>query len=307
MERYDEVSYFSMETYDEFNHIILKFDSGSTTHEFSSVNEFVTWSETPSNMTLLRNRFVDDYGTIKLNNANKGYSNMEDFEIAGIYFPTDILETVGANTIYYFTPWFSKTFTVSENALADFPLSLISRILFTNNSNDLYATYSALVNYKEGSYTLMFQSPFTMTFLLFGTLIQGFTIVFLVLGIILAVFSALLMMNFIATSISYKKRDIGILRGLGARKLDVVKIFTYESLVIAAINIVLAVIVTIPAVALINAVAIQQIGMNITLLAFTFRQLLLVIGVAILSALLASILPVLNIARKKPIDAINNR
>jgi ABC-type lipoprotein release transport system permease subunit len=115
------------------------------------------------------------------------------------------------------------------------------------------------------------------------------------------------MMNFIATSISYKKRDIGILRGLGARKLDVVKIFMYESLVIAAINIVLAIVVTIPSVALINAVAIHLMAMNITLLAFTFRQLLLVIGVAILSALLASILPVLNIARKKPIDAINNR
>lgn len=307
VERYDEVSYFTMDTYDGSNHLILKFNAGETTYEFSSVNDFVTWSQTPSHMTLLRNRFVDDYGLVKINNANKGYSNMEDYEIAGIYFPTDLYETVGANTTYYFKHWFDKTFTVNDTKLADFPLSLISRVLFTNNSSDLYSTYSALIRYKEGSYTLMFQSPFSMTFAIFGTLIQGFTIVFLVLGIILAVFSALLMMNFIATSISYKKRDIGILRGLGARKLDVVKIFTYESLVIAAINIVLAIVVTIPSVALINNVAIEQIGMNVTLLAFTFRQLLLVIGVAVLSALLASILPVLNIARKKPIDAINNR
>ena len=112
------------------------------------------------------------------------------------------------------------------------------------------------------------------------------------------------MMNFIATSISYKKRDIGILRGLGARKLDVVKIFTYESLIIAAINITLAIVVSIPTVALINNTVAAEIGADLTLIAFTFRQLGLIIAIAVASALIASILPVLGIARKNQLTLL---
>lgn len=306
MERFDAVSYFTADTYDGLNRLILKFDSGAGVVEFTTVNDFVAWSQVPANMTLIRNRFVNDYGLVKVNNANKGYQDSTDYEIAGIYFPSDSIE-FGDPNIYYFTSWADKVFSVSTNTLKDYPLSLISRVLFTNNSDNLYQTYVNLIKYKDGSYSLLLETPYTFTFLVFGTLIEGFTVVFLVLGIILAVFSALLMMNFIATSISYKKRDIGILRGLGARKLDVIKIFTYESLVIAAINVVLATIVTIIGVILINQVTVAQLGVDITLLAFTFRQLALIIGIAILSALLSSILPVLQIARKKPIDAINNR
>src|SRR5690606_3379895 len=63
---------------------------------------------------------------------------------------------------------------------------------------------------------------------LFETLAQ----VFLYVGIGFAVFASLLLLNFIGTSVSYKKQEIGILRAIGARGRDVLSIFTKEALII---------------------------------------------------------------------------
>ena len=64
--------------------------------------------------------------------------------------------------------------------------------------------------------------------------------VFLYIGIGFAVFAMIMLSNFIATSISYKKQEIGILRAIGARSNDVFRIFFLESFIIAMINFVLS-------------------------------------------------------------------
>ncbi len=131
--------------------------------------------------------------------------------------------------------------------------------------------------------------------------------IFLYIGIGFAVFAGLMMMNFISTSISYKKREIGILRAIGARKVDVFSIFYNESLVIALINFVFAVVSTFGSVTIINRLLREDMGMNLTLLNFSLRQIALILGVSMVVAFIASLLPVYKIARKQPIDAINNR
>ena len=45
----------------------------------------------------------------------------------------------------------------------------------------------------------------------------------------------------------------------------------------------------------------------LTLLSFGVRQVVLLFGLCVLTAFLASFLPVFKIARKRPVDAINNR
>ncbi len=140
----------------------------------------------------------------------------------------------------------------------------------------------------------------------FNEFIEVGAMVFLYVGIGFAVFSALLLMNFISTSISYKKREIGVLRAVGARSSDVFKIFFSESLIIALINFVLAMGVTIAAVLFANGYM-RSMGINITLLTFGVRQIVLMLLVSVLVALLASFLPVYSIAKRKPIDAIKDR
>ena len=122
-----------------------------------------------------------------------------------------------------------------------------------------------------------------------------------------AVFASLMLMNFISTSISYKKREIGVLRALGARGSDVFGIFFNESLIIAAINFVLSTIATIVVCNVLNGIVLAKLPVDITLLNAGIRQVILIMGVSVLSAFLGSFLPTFKISRKRPIDAINNR
>lgn len=131
--------------------------------------------------------------------------------------------------------------------------------------------------------------------------------IFLWIGIFFAVFAALLMANFITTSIHYKRQEIGILRALGARSADVFRIFFSESFVIAMIDFVCAAILCGTAIAIINFVLRRYVGILITVLHFGIRQILLLIVISIVIAALASFLPVKKIASKKPIDAIRDR
>ena len=140
----------------------------------------------------------------------------------------------------------------------------------------------------------------------FNSFIEIGSLIFLYVGIGFAVFSALLLMNFIATSISYKKREIGVLRAVGARSSDVFKIFFSEALVIALINFVMATAAVIAAITVTNNLM-RANGITVTLLTYGVRQFIIMLLVSVGVALLASFLPVYNIARRKPVDAIKDR
>ncbi len=131
--------------------------------------------------------------------------------------------------------------------------------------------------------------------------------IFLYVGIFFALFAALMMFNFISVSISYKKREIGILRAVGAKSSDVFGIFFNESLIITLINFVLSSVATAAIVNLLNYFLRTEFGLVITILNVGIRQILLILGVGLLVAFIGSFIPVMRIARKKPIDAIQNR
>ena len=113
--------------------------------------------------------------------------------------------------------------------------------------------------------------------------------------------------NFISTSISYKKQEIGILRAIGSRSRDVFSIFFAESFIIAMINFTLSSIGVFVVTQIINYIVRKEVGLLITVLSFSLRQVILLIIISVAIAALASYIPVKRIASKKPIDAIRNR
>ncbi len=131
--------------------------------------------------------------------------------------------------------------------------------------------------------------------------------VFFYVGIGFAVFAALMLSNFIGTSITYRRQEIGILRAIGARSSDVFRIFFCESFVIAMINFVLATAFSFAGATLINYFIRSETALLVTPLTFSVRQVLLIFAVSILVAFVASFLPVRKIASKKPVDAIRGR
>ena len=163
------------------------------------------------------------------------------------------------------------------------------------------------INYDEsGDIQFCMNSSIMSTLDSFNEFIEIGAKIFLYIGIGFAIFSAFLLMNFIATSISYKKREIGILRAVGARSSDVFKIFFSEALIIALINFLLSAVTVILATIGINNLMRNE-GIRITLLSFGIRQLALMLLISVAVALVSSFLPVNRIARKKPVDAIKDK
>ena len=131
--------------------------------------------------------------------------------------------------------------------------------------------------------------------------------VFVSIGIVFAVFASLLFSNFIAQSIMHKKMQIGILRAIGARSLDVFSIFFSESFFIAMINLALSFISTFSIAAAINSTVRVNYGFAVTVLPVGAKTLAVLFLICVGAAFVASFLPVWKIARKKPVDAIRNR
>ena len=140
-----------------------------------------------------------------------------------------------------------------------------------------------------------------------NSILKSVSRVFFWIGVGFAVFAGIMLSNFIATSISHKKQEIGILRAIGSRGADVFRIFFSESLIIALVNFVLSAVGVGVATAIINHVIRTEMNVLITVLHFGVRQIGLLFVLSIAIAALASFFPVKRIASKKPIDAIRNR
>ena len=136
------------------------------------------------------------------------------------------------------------------------------------------------------------------------SMVNSLSQVFLYVGIGFAAFAILLFWNFISVSISQKKREIGILRAVGARGSDVFRIFFSESFIIAFICIVLSLAACIVGCGFINAEVVEMVGASIFVFGPISIAILIAIGLA--TALISTFLPVFTAARKKPVDSIRS-
>lgn len=159
----------------------------------------------------------------------------------------------------------------------------------------------------ENTVGLVLQCQATPILMNFGSIIETLSTVFFWVGLGLAVFAGLMLMNFISTSISYKKREIGVLRAIGARGKDVFSIFFAESFIICCINFILSTIASAIICTVINTNLISGLGISLSILVFGFKQVVLMLAISLFVAFIASFLPVFKFARKNPIDGINNR
>jgi len=175
-----------------------------------------------------------------------------------------------------------------------------------NDRNEIEDIFS--VCYDEDA-TIQYHAKNAVSYEL-DTVNEGLKIlakIFMYIGIGFAVFASLMLANFISTSITYKKQEIGILRAIGSRSNDVFRIFFSESFVIAFINFAISSVGVGAITAVLNNVFRQEMGVLVTVLTFGIRQIALVFVISVGVAFIASFLPVKKIAAKRPIDAIRKR
>ncbi|MEG2002873.1 MAG: FtsX-like permease family protein, partial [Clostridia bacterium] len=138
-----------------------------------------------------------------------------------------------------------------------------------------------------------------------GDIMIQFTQVFFLASGVLAFFVTLLLFNFISASIANKKKEIGILRAIGARGVDVMKIFVFEGIMLAIIIIAFSVPLVAIGSRLVNAYMLSVLP--VVLVSFSFKQVISIGALTLFIILLSSFLPVWSISKKKPIDAIKDK
>lgn len=196
---------------------------------------------------------------------------------------------------------------IAENCYKEYFAGYDYILTSLKGSNEDRKLIEYTYNANSETLNLLVQCPSTPVLSSFGNTIEEISNVLFWVGVGLAAFAGLMLMNFISISISYKKREIGVLRAIGARAKDVFAIFLCESMIICLINFVLSSITTGVVCTIINNSLINDLGITLSLLSFGIVQVLLILAVAVFVGVVSSFFPVYKFAKKNPIDSINNR
>lgn len=132
------------------------------------------------------------------------------------------------------------------------------------------------------------------------------TIVLIILSSISIIVGVLLESLIVYSSINERKKDIGILRSLGARRLDISNIFLLESGVIGFISGIIGDILLVISGLTMNSVFASSFNLGTNISDISIILILLVIIISIGIHVLASIVPTLVASNKKPIECIRN-
>ncbi|MBO7303238.1 MAG: ATP-binding cassette domain-containing protein [Clostridia bacterium] len=223
-----------------------------------------------------------------------------------------------SSAVFVSTNEFNRLWEAQRKTL-DYYSTTITNYVATNPTtySTIYAPFSNTANEKdllwdlyqneefdENASRISISGRYISELQMIDALVKSLSQVFFYVGLVLALFAILLFSNFISTSISQKRREIGILRAVGARGADVFKIFFSESFVIAFICSLLATTGTTIICSIVNEIMAAELGASI----FVFGpfSILIIIGTALLTAILATFIPVWLAARKKPVESIKS-
>lgn len=123
---------------------------------------------------------------------------------------------------------------------------------------------------------------------------------------VLAVFAALLLFSFISASINAKKKEIGILRAVGARGIDVFKIFIVEGIAVTLLCLLFGIAGSLAACTVTNGILIAEGVLSYNFFLFGWKNALILLGIAAATALIATCIPVSVFSAKKPVEAIRS-
>ena len=181
-----------------------------------------------------------------------------------------------------------------------YPYQQIIVKLSGNQHDDLKFLYS--LNDQEERFEANNEISFIMLFVNDPIVFFAGILVYVALG--LAIFAGLLFYNFMSVSIHHKKKEVGILRALGARRSDVFLIFLSEAFMISMIVFVASLAVSYLIVLFGDRIIIDYFGLEVSILWISYRQLITLFLMNLGVAVLSSWIPINRFAKEKPIDTI---
>ena len=118
------------------------------------------------------------------------------------------------------------------------------------------------------------------------------------------IFAVIILSLFLSSSIKQNQKKIGILRAIGVKTSDVVRVFFLESLLIGIITLFLATILSIAGIIFINTFLSNEMNIFVHLMLFNENTVIYLIGIIIIVIFISLIIPTINLSRKKPITLI---
>jgi ABC-type lipoprotein release transport system permease subunit len=129
--------------------------------------------------------------------------------------------------------------------------------------------------------------------------------VFSRLLVMISVAAALLRFSFISSSVKLESRQIGILRGMGARGIDTFKAFGIEGLIITAISLVITVILLFIFFPVLNAMVSADYAFSFFAFVLTPYVIPALIITSLLITAVAVTAPLLRLVSLMPVDTMN--
>ena len=174
--------------------------------------------------------------------------------------------------------------------------------LITKSQNTMEQSYFILQSGQDGATYAMTNLVFTTTKIM-ADMIYEMKIIFSIATVVFGAFAMLMLFNFISVSIQSKKKEIGILRAVGARRVDVFKIFITEALFITLMCFVLSTVLSAFSCMYLNVQAVET-GVKISMFNYGIENVLMSLGMVLGVSAIATGIPVVHTSRKSPVESI---
>ncbi|MBR3864684.1 MAG: ATP-binding cassette domain-containing protein [Clostridia bacterium] len=137
------------------------------------------------------------------------------------------------------------------------------------------------------------------------TLVDTITYILLALTGISLVVAAIMIAIITYVSVIERTREIGVLRAIGARKIDVTSVFNAETIIIGLVSGVLGILLALILQFPLNAILYSYTGIH-SLVALSPIHALLLVAVSILVTLLSGMIPAIMASRRDPVKALRS-
>lgn len=221
----------------------------------------------------------------------KSIDNYKEYKIEGV-----IIEDSTDPTVYYSREKVDNI--IQKNIYTD---NIFTEVQNEKELRDLFSKYpmdkADTILYSKYTNGLLNSLIFTVILKIVG---QYGTIFFLIFAIILLV-------NFISSSISYRKKEIGILRAIGCKKKDILTMFIVENFALIVLSLLISNQLITIIVQKFNSALGLFISNEVEFLYYGLTQQVMLIIITLVIIIVANLIPIRKVTKMKPIDAILNK
>lgn len=180
--------------------------------------------------------------------------------------------------------------------------------IYANSFEDKQTIIAMLDNYNDNAkeaQKIKYTDTLALLMSSITQILNGATIILAGFSGISLIVSSLMIAIITYTSVIERKKEIGILRSLGARKKDIATVFNSETTLIGLFSgtfgVLLTYLMTLP----VNAVLENLVGIS-NIMTVVWWQALCMIGLSILLSVIAGIIPSQIAAHKNPVEALRS-